>query len=320
MTESRRVAPEEQLEWEQRAAKPAGIAAVVAGLLVLVGTFYAPVFGSPLDSARDYDKLLRLNDSPADALIPSILQGIAYAIATIALVYLYRATRARRPETLKVTFVLAILGPLAVAVASVLYGIAVLDVASKVADSGIPNGITDRAGGVANLAGVWAAGEQEARDVTTDSGLFTGTAVLDFAANLAYGFALVLIGLNAMRAGLMSRFIGILGIVAGVVTVLFRGSGPIEAFWLIAVGLLILDRWPNGRGPAWETGEAMPWPTPMDRQRQLMEERGELPEETGEDDDLEPEPDEDVDVAPDPAEPAPKAHPVSKKRKKKRRA
>ena len=61
-------------------------------------------------------------------------------------------------------------------------------------------------------------------------------------------------------------------IVAGVVTVLFRGSGPIEAFWFIAVGLLLLDRWPNGRGPAWETGEATPWPTPMDRQRQLMEE------------------------------------------------
>ena len=316
------MAPEEQLEWEERAAKPAGIAAIVAGVLVLFSTFYAPLFGSQHDTARDYDKLLTLNDNPVDALAPAIMQGIAYAATTIVLVYLYRATRARRPETMRITYVLSILGPLAVAVASVLYGIAVLDVAQKVADTGIPNGVTDRSGGVANLAGVWSAGEIETRDITADSGLFTATAVLDFAANLAYGFALVLIGLNAMRAGLTSRFIGILAIVAGVVTVLFRGSGPIEAFWLIAVGVLILDRWPNGRGPAWDVVEPIPWPTPMDRQRALMEERGELPPEEDEADD-EPDTDEDVyeedEDAPDPSEPAAKAHPVSKKRKKKRR-
>jgi hypothetical protein len=117
----------------------------------------------------------------------------------------------------------------------------------------------------------------------------------------------------------VSRFIGILGIVAGVVTVLFRGAGPIEAFWFIAVGLMILDRWPSGRGPAWETGEATPWPSAMDRQRALMEERGELEEEPDEEDE-EPVPSQaDDDYGVDPAEPAPKAHPVSRKRKKKRR-
>jgi hypothetical protein len=179
--------------------------------------------------------------------------------------------------------------------------------------------VTDRSGGAANLAGVWSAAERETRDITADSGFFAGTAILDFAANLAYGFALVLIGLNAMRAGLVSRFIGILGIVAGVVTVLFRGAGPIEAFWFIALGMLFLDRWPNGRGPAWETGEPEPWPTPMDRQRELMEERGELPPE---EETAEPEPDADEEYEEDgidPSEPVAKAHPASKKRKKKRR-
>jgi hypothetical protein len=307
------MAPEEQLEWERRAGRLAGISAVAAGALVLLSTFYAPLFGQKLDSSRDFDKLLRLHDHPTDVLVPSILQAIAYPLAGIALVFLYRATKARRPETLRITYLLSIVGPVAVAIAALLYGIAIVDLAGKIAGSGLPNGVTDRNGGVAGLAGVWDVGEERARDLTTNSSLFTATAILDFAANLAYGFALVLIGINAMRAGLLSRFIGVLGIVAGVVTVLFRGSGPIEAFWLIAVGLLIMDRWPSGRGPAWETGEATPWPTAMDRQRELIEKRG------GAEPDEEPEPESDDEGAYDPSEPAPKAHPVSKKRKKKRR-
>ena len=35
----------------------------------------------------------------------------------------------------------------------------------------------------------------------------------------------------------------------------------IQAFWLGALGLLFLGNWPGGRGPAWETGEADPWPS-----------------------------------------------------------
>jgi hypothetical protein len=326
------MAPSEQLEYESRAAQRAGIAAVAAGALVLLSTFYPAIFGSKLGSARDFDKLIVLNDNPADALIPSVLQAIAYPLAGMALIYMYRATRARRPETLRITYVLALVGPIAVAIASLLYGFALVDLASKVADSGVPNGVTS--GGVGDLAGVWSVGEERAHDLTSGSGLFTATAILDLAANLAYGFGLVLIGLNAMRAGLVSRFIGILGVVAGVVTVLFRGSGPIEAFWLIAIGLLIMNRWPSGgRGPAWETGEATPWPTAMDRQRELIEARGgavdakprrgfgrrapevdepDAQDELGPDDDYEDEPI-------DPSEPAPKTHPVSKKRKRKRR-
>jgi hypothetical protein len=308
------VAPQEQLDWEARNAQRAGIAAIAAGVLVLVSTFYAPLFGSPLNSARDFDKLLKLHDHPQDALVPAVLQAIAYPLAAVALVYLYKAAKARRPETLRITYVLAIVGPVAVGIASLLYGIAIVDLAGKVHDLGLPNGVTDRSGGVANLVGVWSVGEIRAKELTSNSTLFTGTAILDFAANLAYGFALVLIGLNSMRAGLVSRFIGVLGIVAGAVTVLFRGSGPIEAFWLMAVGLMILDRWPNGRGPAWETGEAVPWPTAMDRQRALMEKRGEVPESKHE-----AEPEYEDEAVPDPSEPAPQSHPVSRKRKRKRR-
>ena len=43
-------------------------------------------------------------------------------------------------------------------------------------------------------------------------------------------------------------------------------------FWLGALGGLFPGRWPGGRGPAWETGEPDPWPTPERRMGLLQEE------------------------------------------------
>jgi hypothetical protein len=39
----------------------------------------------------------------------------------------------------------------------------------------------------------------------------------------------------------------------------------IQAFWLGALGALYLGRWPGGRGPAWDSGEAEPWPSAAGR-------------------------------------------------------
>ena len=52
-----------------------------------------------------------------------------------------------------------------------------------------------------------------------------------------------------MRVGLLTRFMGILGVIVGVLFVIPLGSQlPIvQCFWLIAVGLLILGRWPRRR-------------------------------------------------------------------------
>jgi hypothetical protein len=50
-------------------------------------------------------------------------------------------------------------------------------------------------------------------------------------------------------------------------------------FWLGALGALFLGRWPGGRGPAWETGEAVPWPTMAEtRERAIGEQLRDQPE------------------------------------------
>src|SRR5256885_298642 len=67
------------------------------------------------------------------------------------------------------------------------------------------------------------------------------------------------VSLNAMLAGLLSRFMGVLGIILGVLFVLPLIASPvIQLFWLLALGVLFIDKWPGGRGPAWEAGEAVP--------------------------------------------------------------
>ena len=100
----------------------------------------------------------------------------------------------------------------------------------------------------------------------------------------------------------------ILGILAGILLVLpVLPPVILQAFWLGAVGALFLGRWPGGRGPAWETGEALPWPSAAQRRGQAVPEPGE--------------PADEADVEPDgsvESEPIP-ARPSSRKRKRKRR-
>jgi len=69
-----------------------------------------------------------------------------------------------------------------------------------------------------------------------------------------------------MRAGLLTRLLGYVGIVVGVGTVvgIFPQAASlvaiIEVFWLACLGLIFLRLWPGGEFPAWRTGNAEPWP------------------------------------------------------------
>ncbi len=74
--------------------------------------------------------------------------------------------------------------------------------------------------------------------------------------------ALVLVSLGAMRVGLLTRFLGYLGIIAGVLTIIPLVPIPIvEAYWLLALAYLLSGRWPSGVPPAWSSGRAEPWPS-----------------------------------------------------------
>jgi hypothetical protein len=244
------VSREEQLEWEARWSRPAAAAAAAAAFF-LVASFAYGVSTLGSGGARgEKAQQLRIDEHAGDLLVIAGLNGLAVLAMGGVLVYLYYATRARRPELQKAALVLAIAGPILYMIVLIALNIVRIDIANDFAALG-PDEQTNQA-----------AKRLEDESILPDVGL------VGLAPSLAFGFSFVLISLGAMRAGLLSRFMGILGIIVGVLYVIpLLGGGPpiVTIFWTAALALLFLDRWPQGRGPAWAAGEAIPWPSAMDQ-------------------------------------------------------
>ncbi len=86
--------------------------------------------------------------------------------------------------------------------------------------------------------------------------------IMDYLGELLLAVAFVMTSLNAMRAGLLTRFLGFLGIIGGVLTLFVITPIPIVQFyWLAAVAYLLSGRWPSGVPPAWRSGKAERWPS-----------------------------------------------------------
>jgi hypothetical protein len=309
---------EQQLEWERLRAPAAAGAAFAAVLFQIAGFLIQLPAISDAPKADDpfrYRQTLLNFDEHSGVLLGS---GIATVLATFAasaaLYYLFVATRHRRAELPAFVRWLLAVAPVFLMIAVISNWVGLHDAADKYTQPGAVSTLersklTDderedvrtfcRRRGPACPA-VAVPREETAKNLVEDSRGVIGTAA-GFAGTLAIAFAYVIIALNAMRAGLLSRFMGVLGIGVGVLIVLPllpQGLPIVQMFWLGALGLLVLGRWAGGRGPAWETGTAEPWPTAADRQR------AEPPT------DPEPEPDEDDEQV---------VRRSSRKRKRKRR-
>jgi hypothetical protein len=66
-----------------------------------------------------------------------------------------------------------------------------------------------------------------------------------------------------MRAGLLTRFWGSLGMALGVAALL--SLVLFTLIWFLYFGLLVAGLVPGGRPPAWAEGKAIPWPTPGEK-------------------------------------------------------
>ena len=75
---------------------------------------------------------------------------------------------------------------------------------------------------------------------------------------------MVYVPLQAMRVGLLTRFFATLGMALGVSSLFIVPALSLLALmiWFGWLGFTILDRMPKGRPPAWDAGEAIPWPKP----------------------------------------------------------
>ena len=228
-----------------------------------------------------------LDDRTLSFLLPSLAEGLGYFALAYALTFLAAATRFRRTQLPKIAMYLPAIG-------------------------GVLMGAVSIAGAIGRIADVnsFLDGPRTV-EAAQDIGFGTisvAAQVLFLPAALAIATAYVLVGLNAMRAGLLTRFMGILGVITGTLVIIQLGPFPVvQTFWLVALALLFTGRRPGGDPPAWRTGREEPWPSQQEvaaQRRKAAEARqGEEPE---------PEPEaEPVAAGPNPA--------ASRKRRKRRR-
>ncbi|MCP9488324.1 MAG: DUF3784 domain-containing protein [Solirubrobacteraceae bacterium MAG38_C4-C5] len=322
--------PEEVVADEGPRRTPAAIAAILAGLLTIGVSIYSGLLAADRPAVSVVETLAPLvntGEPPAvsprvailqfevdtafDQVLGSVLRALGLLTAGFALRFLIRAARHRKPDIPAFLPTAILLGALVLGVVTVIVALLRLSDASDFLAA------EDRSPAAFEELG---------------SGLPPGpvSSVLLFALFvLAFGY--VYGALNAMRVGLLTRFMGVLGIIVGAALIIgsllpFAGSGfpLVQAFWLIGLGLIYLDRWPGGVPPAWSAGEARPWPTQLElreaRDRERLERDGHAPSDEPE---PEPEPERtreplDAPGATQPHAPT-RTHSSSKKRKRKRR-
>jgi len=313
--------PEETLAEEARRRTKAGATAIAAGMLTLAGSGLLLAASSDFPSAGLVEALrARLGEGPASgpgllarkvffyddhaalSIASHLVPAFAVALVGVALTFLYRSTKARNPQMNMIAVTAAIAGALLVVIPALVAIVSLTLDAHAFANAGDQS-------------------EGAARDLL-DSPLRSAATDLGVLGTASIGLGFVLTTLNAMRVGLLTRFMGVLGIIVGLLFLVpLEGQLPfVKVFWLLALGALFLGRWPGGLPPAWVTGEAQPWPT----QQEIREQRTARQAERGggglEDNVRRPrrgraEPPE----TPAPEPPRSKPHPSSKKKRRKRR-
>jgi hypothetical protein len=281
-------AADDQLALELRRAPSAAISALIAAVLPLLGGI--AIVGTIRNQPKSTPgKLIYIHDHSGKFVVFSLLLGLGALALVLPLRHLYEATKLRKPELPRVALFCALFGPIVYGIVQVGLQAVLVSKSATFADPAHGNQTYDEAKRVFDSGGVR---------------IFQ---FLGLGAQLALGFAFVIICLNAMRIGLLTRFMGVLGIIVGVLFVVPLAPGPpvVQSFWLAALAALFAGRWPRGIPPAWAAGRAVPWPS----QQALREQR-----EAG----LDPEPAPATAAAPAPVA-TPRGASSSRRRKRKKR-
>ena len=297
---------EDQLSWEARLSRPAALAAFAAALMLFAGTVVLlsiPEGRNGVEPRPDF--LLSINESPGSFYAATALQALAALAMTLVFYYLFRATIARVASIPRWFVYLIAIGPALFAAGQLISTISQVDIAEMFADRAYSFEDADRDSNLTRCPAIRGGlGEDCAEELAREEASPAAIG-LSLAGSVAIAFLFVMLPLRARRAGLLSPFMSILGVFAGVLFVLPLFPGVpvvIQAFWLGAIGALFLGNWPGGRGPAWETGQADPWPTAAERRGLVTNE-----------------PQADEEAAPPEPEPAPAPQrPSSRKRRRKR--
>jgi hypothetical protein len=254
----RQVARETQ--WRERLAVPAfagGILYLLSGIITNSVAGSAPTVGvlqglapalsgvaKPAVSPRGAE-VKYLSHHASSLIIASVLAMIALVTLALVLVLLADAARFRRPTSWAAARPLILIGGVGLAVISLAHQVLLaIETHSFATGHDFTNHAVDHA--------------------LAKSSPLVVSQYLDLLAGLSVAVAMGVIMVNAMRVGLVTRWLGVVGILSAILIFLPLGGATLEvipSFWLVAMGILYVGKWPNGQPPAWESGEARPWPS-----------------------------------------------------------
>jgi Domain of unknown function (DUF4386) len=232
---------EAQLQYESRVRYRQAAIAIAAGVLVMVASIIGLVGPHAKVNELTLGLLTDHKRTTLD-LIAGVLTAVCQTLVALTLVFLFRCSKARRPEAPIFMPILAVLGAAITGICAIINPIVLHSKVDQFVSTG-------------------------AQTYDQASKLTGGTALLTLQigaqlGSLLLAVAVVLVALQSMRVGLLPRPLGYVGIFAGALILFPIIVIPIvQMGWLVSVGYLLTGRWPSGVPPAWETGEAVPWPS-----------------------------------------------------------
>ena len=236
------MSPEEALLYESRVRARQVVVAVAAGALLLIAA--AIQLTGPHTSVNEETlSLLTFNKRFPIDLISAVINAVATFGAGWTLLFLWQCTYNRNPEKVK-PFVrwLVIVGTVLDGLIAIAYAVILSVKAHEFATTGSQT-------------------YAQANHLTGGQGLLF-LQLFGFLGALLVAVGFVLVSVQAMNAGLLSRPMGYLGMFAGALILFQVFQLPIiQCGWLLALGYLISGRWPSGVPPAWRSGRSEPWPS-----------------------------------------------------------
>jgi hypothetical protein len=213
------------------------------GPLQGLGPAISGVANPPVSPRTDEVKFISRHAFPLIA--GSVLAAVALGALTLILLLLFDASAFRRPTIWRPARLLVLGGGIAVALASIAHEVVYAIETHK-----------------------FAVGHDFTR-TAVDNALTKGAAnqivaYLSLLAGLSLVVGMIVVLLNSLRTGLVPRWMGVLGMFSGLLILLPNVGATLQlipAFWLVMMGILLSGKWMNGDPPAWEAGEARPWPS-----------------------------------------------------------
>ena len=193
------------------------------------------------------EQLRSIDENSQALLYSSIARAIGFALLAVPLVYLFRAAQARTERVNGLFLGIVIIGPVLLATQGLITWSAQTDVAAQ---------FVEQSPGVGDIYTL-------ADNIADQSGALSTATGLVLPAMLSLIFAMIYVPLWAMRTGLLSRFFGTTGMALGaLIIMLLQFALLLVLCWFLYLSLVLMGRIPRGRPPAWDAGEAIPWPRP----------------------------------------------------------